>query len=309
MRLVRGLSPASDAFFLPKRMYICYLDESGTVEQSGNTDHFVLLGLAVRADSWRAKDGQVSAIKAKYSLGDAEIHTAWMARDYVEQRSIPNFAALDRVSRRRAVLGVRSLNLGRTSARQRTRELLKNYRKTEAYVHLTHDERLQCLDELATLIGSWSDIRLFSDAHAKKHANGVDHFSFAFEQVVTRFNTFLRNTGGGTLGLLVQDNNETESKRLTAAMRKYHRTGTLFARIDKIVETPMFVDSSLTSMIQLADICAYATRRFFDKGETRIFDKIRPRFDRYRTSLVGLRHFTARYQCRCDVCIEHGRSL
>ena len=77
---------------------------------------------------------------------------------------------------------------------------------------------MQCLDELADLIGSWTDIRIFADAHAKSLTTGVDHFSFAFEQVVTRFNTYLRNLGN-KLGLLVQDNNETESRRLTEAMR------------------------------------------------------------------------------------------
>lgn len=124
-------------------MYICYLDESGTVDAGGNTDHFVLLGLAVSAETWKAKDNQVSAIKSRYGLAEAEVHTAWMARDYVEQRSIPNFSNMDRASRRRAVLGVRALNLSRTANRATTKSILKNYGKTEAYVHLTQQERLQ----------------------------------------------------------------------------------------------------------------------------------------------------------------------
>jgi hypothetical protein len=288
-------------------MYICYLDESGTPEGTGNTDHFVLLGLAIPAATWKVKDAQVTAIKAEYGLENAEVHTAWMVREFPEQKVVPNFASLDHDARRKAVLGVRSLNLARARTRATTRELTKNYRKTQAYVHLTRDERRACLDELADLVNSWQDCRIFADAHDKNHVTRADCFAVAFEQVVTRFNTFLTKATTA-LGLLVQDNNDTQAKRLTEAMRVFHRQGTLWAQITQVVETPMFVDSELTSMIQIADLCAYATRRFFENGETRYFDKIRPRFDRTpRNMLVGLRHFTAAYQCRCTVCIEHGR--
>ena len=69
----------------------------------------------------------------------------------------------------------------------------------------------------------------------------------------------------------------------------------------------MFVDSELTSMVQLADLCAYAVRRFFEKGETNLFNKIKPRIDRNHGKLVGLRHFTSKHQCKCQVCVGHGR--
>lgn len=310
MRLLRG-NPRLRRFFLPRRptVYLCYLDESGAPEQTGNTDHFVLLGLAIPDHTWKQKDAQVSAIKVKYGLRDAEIHTAWMARDYPEQNAIPEIAKMDWIMRARTVRATRALNLGRAATRKETQSLKKNYLKTDAYVHLTRDERTKCLDELVALVGSWWDARLFADAHWKKHLQGKDIFRFAFEQVVTRFNTYLRVAAGGGLGLLVQDNNPTEASRLTQAMRKFHAEGTLFAQIDRVIETPFFVDSSLTSMIQVADLCAYATRRFFDNGETRYFDPIRSRFDRKGETLVGLRHFTSKYLCQCVICIHHGRPI
>lgn len=286
-------------------MYFCYLDESGVVEHGGNTDHFVFLGFAVPASTWKQKDTQVDSIKAKYGLRDAEVHTAWMAREYPEQKVIPSFESLNWEERRKAVFGTRTLNLARAT-RKSNKELLKNYRKTEAYVHLTRSERGACLTELAQLIGGWADIRIFCDAHSKQHLNGIDHFRIAFEQVVTRFNTFLTNATDD-LGLLVQDNNPTVSHRLTNIMRMYHRQGTLWSSIDKIVETPLFVDSELTSMVQLADLCAYATRRYFEKNERPLFDLIRGRFDRNQKWLVGLRHFTGKTKCQCEVCVDHGR--
>lgn len=286
-------------------MYFCYLDESGVVEHGVSTDHFVLLGFAVPAATWKQKDIQVNSIKAKYGLKDAEVHTAWMAREYPEQKVIPSFEGLNWEERRKAVLGTRTLNLARAT-RKSNKELLKNYRKTEAYVHLTRLERHACLTELAQLIGGWTDIRIFCDAHSKQHLNGIDHFRIAFEQIVTRFNTFLTNATDD-LGLLVQDNNPTVSRRLTDIMRTYHRQGTLWSTIDKIVETPLFVDSELTSMVQLADLCAYATRRYFEKNEQQLFALIRGRFDRNQKWLVGLRHFTGKTKCQCAVCVDHGR--
>lgn len=287
-------------------MYICYVDESGTVERTGNTEHFVLVGLAIPGETWRQKDDAVSAVKARYGLAEAEIHTAWMLREYAEQRAIPGFEGMPSHERVNAVKGARLLKLSKVTRDSRRREQVSSYRKTEAYIHLTRDQRTACVRELADLVGSWGDARAFGDAHNKRHVTATPHFDEAFAQVVTRFNSYLQYTGAGH-GLLVQDKNETVSRRLTEAMRKYHQQGTLWRRIERIVETPLFVDSHLTSMVQLADLLAYSTRRFFDNGETDLFNRIRGRFDRNRGYLVGLRHFTGPFQCRCAVCLDHGR--
>jgi hypothetical protein len=288
-------------------VYICYLDESGTPEAGGSADHFVLLGLAVPADTWKTKDAEVYAIKGKYGLEDREIHTAWMLREYPEQQTIPDFGAMDWESRRRATLAVRAMNLTRPRTNSQQRTLLKNYRKSEDYVHLTRIERSQLAQELADVVGSWDDARVFADAQAKRHAGGVASFEFAFEQVVTRFNTFLTLTDGPS-GLLVQDNNQTVSRKLTETMRRFNSRGTTWTAIGRIIETPLFVDSALTSMVQMSDLCAYATRRYFEKAETDLVDRIKPRIDRKPDgSLVGIRHFTGKYRCHCDVCEEHGR--
>lgn len=287
-------------------MYICYLDESGTVEPGGNSDHFVLLGLAIPAETWKAKDQQVLAIKRRFGLDASEIHTAWMARDYPEQSRVPDFDQLDWPTRRQAVIGVRAMNLGRARSRSQHASITKNYRKSEAYIHLSRAERVACLGELASLVGSWRDSRAFAEARAKRHVAAASAFDLSFEQVVTRFNKFL-TVVNGPYGLLVQDNNQTMALRLTAAMRRYHEAGTLWSAIDRIVETPLFVDSQLTSMIQMADICAYATRRFFERNERDLFRRVFPRFDRYHRTLVGLRHYTGGFKCQCHVCKAHGR--
>lgn len=291
-------------------MYICYMDESGTVEASGDSKHFVLVGLAVLAEAWKSKDAQVDEIKGRYGLSDSEIHTAWMLREYPEQNYIQGFEALSFDDRRKQVVSVRAQNAARMRTAKQQKSASINYRKTYAYIHLTKAQRVQCVRELADLVGSWADARLFAEAQKKSAlANGNGDFEEAFEQVVTRFNTCLKNVGG-VHGLLVQDNNETIADRLTRQMRKFHKSGTTWAKdIEFVVETPLFVDSELTSMVQLADLCAYAIRRFFDHNESDLLDRILPIFDRNYGKLVGIRHFTRAQSCSCKICVEHGRKV
>jgi hypothetical protein len=263
---------------------------------------------AIPAATWKEKDAQVDAIKLRYGLQDDEIHTAWMLREYPEQNYIPGFEDKPRAERRRLAIALRTQNLAKPRARAQHKSLLLNYRKTAVYLHLARDERRRCIEDLAGLIGSWTDARLFAEAQKKRALpNGEGDFEEAFEQVVTRFNTCLRNVGG-VHGLLVQDNNETVAERLTRQLRKFHKEGTTWARdIEFVVETPMFVDSQLTSMVQLADLCAYAIRRFCDNGEDNFLDRISPAFDRNAGKLVGMRHYTRADACACKLCIEHGR--
>ena len=288
-------------------MYICYLDESGTPEPTANSTHFVLIGMAIPGERWKEYDSLVGAIKVRYHLKEAEIHTAWMLRDYPEQRIVPDFGSLSYEERKKAVLGVRAMNLARPHGRSRTRELAKTYSKTAEYIHLTMDERRKLVIDLADLVSGWSDAVLFADAQDKTRAPSDKAFDFAFEQVVTRFNTFL-DSRGQSMGIIVQDNNRTIASRLTANMRRYHSKGTVWSHIDRIVETPLFVDSQLTSMVQIADLCAYAVRRFCEKNERDLFDRISGRFDAKGGHLVGIRHFTGKHPCACDICTAHGRS-
>ena len=87
-------------------------------------------------------------------------------------------------------------------------------------------------------------------------------------------------------------------------MRDFHKRGTLWTRVDRIIETPLFVDSTLTSMVQIADLCSYALRRYLENGEEGLFGRVFKRADRARSSTVGVRHFTER-PCQCEICASH----
>jgi len=272
------------------------LDESGTPELSGGTTHFVFLGLSIPADSWKSKDAEISAIKRRYQLRDEEIHTPWIARRYQEQDVISNFRDLTYDRRRLVVKTEREARLTHRAAVHglpKTKTLRKNFAKTAAYIHLTLTERHKLLSELADAISKWEDCFIFAEATDKTAFRGVPPatppFEEGFTQVVSRFHR--RLDSAGELGLLVQDSNPTISRRLTELMRRFYVDGTRWTSLPRIVETPLFVDSQLTSLVQMADLCAYATRRYMEKDERALFDKISSRFHK-----VGGRGQTLRGQ-------------
>ena len=296
-------------------MYMCYLDESGTAELAGSGTQFVYAGIAIPANTWKAKDVQIQNIKLRYALQEDEIHTAWIARQYPEQNRIINFVNLNHDDRRIEVLKQRTLNVNKRIAQGATDDKLKtmrkNYKKTFPYVHLTFDERNNFLIEVAQCIESWLDARVFFHAIDKTACNPAllpeaSIYETAFQELMSRFQFFLTNRGrhDGTsyLGLVVSDNNQSMEKKLRQLSRRIHQRGTRWVSIPNIVETPLFVNSETTNMVQVADVVAYSIRRLIEKDETDLFRPIFARVDRAGTGIVGGRHYTWSSPCSCLIC-------
>lgn len=304
------------AFLLPGRiiMFFCYIDESGTAQIPGNTSHFVLAGFAIPVDKWKYCDSEINKIKSKYLIGNSEIHTAWILRKYIEQTKIPDFQNLDYPTRRREVEKYRInelLKLQKNNVKL-YHQTKKNFHKTDNYIHLTFDERKQFIIEVAKLVGSWQFARLFAYCMDKVHfdpnraRNSIDEE--AFEQVVSRFETYLqiysKTKDTVEYGLLIHDNNETICKKHTNMMKNFHKGGTFWNTINNIIETPLFVNSELTGLVQIADLCGYAIRRYLENSENELFDFIFTRADRKNGNVVGVRHFTCS-TCECKICKSH----
>ena len=296
-------------------MYLCYIDESGTSDIPGNTSHFILAGVSLPIWRWRNADRDIEAIKHRYGLQDAEIHTGWLLRKYLEQSRISDFENLGWPQRKSEVARARTshlLQLQNSGKRRSYRQVKKNYAKTNAYIHLTLQERQAFVTEVAECVSEWGFARLFAECIDKVHFDPVRAQSSvdeqAFEQIVSRFEHFLRNmdvpAGQRNYGLLVHDNNETVERKHTLLMRNFHAKGTLWINIERIIETPMFVDSQLTSMVQIADLCSYTLRRYVENGEAGLFDIIYKRADRKGDRVVGVRHFT-HSACQCEICKAH----
>lgn len=314
-------------------MYLCYIDESGTASIPGNTSHYVLAGLSIPVWHWKDCEDEINTVKRKFALENNEIHVAWVLRSYREQDQISNFKDLDFDHRRYEVDKLRKteiLRLQNSKNRALHLQTKKNYRKTNAYVHLTLDERKLLVEELAKKVSSWGFARLFAECIDKIHFNpAIAPISLdeqALEQVVSRFEHYLRLTesasssstkSGGTpsgtpvfgtaqkpLGLLIHDNNPTVALRHTSLVKSFHRVGTFWTNLDHIIETPLFVNSELTSMVQNADLCSYSLRRYLENSESKLFDHVFKRAHRKASTAVGVRHFTSTL-CSCKICSSH----
>lgn len=295
-------------------MYLCYIDESGTPEVPGTTSHYVLAALTVPIYKWKVCEDEISRVKIKYDLLYAEIHTGWLIRNYTEQNKIAGFEDLSYNQRRAEVEKYRRAELLNLQKSSQTNKLLKqtrkNYLQTKNYTHLTLVERKAFILEVSQIIGNWGFARLFAECIDKiffdpaRAPKPVDEQ--AFEQIVSRVEQYLTSADGGSksFGLLIHDNNQTVAKRHTDLMKEFHKRGTFWTRISNIIETPLFVDSSLTSMIQMADVCGYAIRRYLENGETILFDEVFKRADRRGSTVVGVRHFS-NPSCSCKICSAH----
>ena len=310
------MTPISSRFFISTnhfQMYLCYIDESGTPQIPGNTSHYILAGITIPIGKWKSCEQDINRIKNTYKLTNAEIHTGWLLRNYTEQNKIRNFNSLDYNTRIYEVNKYRNvdlLKLQKSKNRWLYKQKKKNYSQTKNYIHLAHHERMSFVEEIAKTIGNWNFARLFAECIDKIHFNpaksnlSIDEQTF--EQIVSRFERFLKviDHVHPTYGMLIHDNNETVAKKHTELMKNFHKSGTFWTSIENIIETPLFVNSQLTSMIQIADVCAYSLRRYLENRNEKLFDHIFKRADRKDGIAVGVRHFTNFY-CDCKICKAH----
>lgn len=173
-------------------------------------------------------------------------------------------------------------------------------------------ERVHLVQQVADCVGNWGFCRMFVECIDKVHFDplktGQTISEQAFTQIVSRFEQFLEGeekaNGQKTYGMLVHDNNETVAHKHTEMMRLFQRLGTKWHSVDHIMETPLFVDSRLTRMVQVADLCSYAIRRYEENNEVDLFSRVFPRAHRLGNKAVGARHYT-KPACTCEICMAH----
>ncbi len=294
-------------------MKLFYLDESGNPELSGSSDSYVLVAIGIPIEKWTACDKAINQLKASYNLLSAEIHTAWMLRSYREQQEIAGFESMSYEDRRQAVIRLREEKVQSYKANkssQALKSLKKIYKNTEPYIHLSYRERERFIFDIATKIKSWSFARIFAEIMDKKDYHppkpNLTPESQAFERIVTRIEKYLSHISNEQkeYGLLIHDECESVTVSHVCNMKRYHRQGTFKSEIKHIIETPLFVSSEHTNMVQIADCCAYAIRRYYDSANSILYSPIKARADKIGSDIVGFNHYTANPLCECDLCIS-----
>ena len=306
-------------------MYLLYVDASGVPDIGGAPPLYCIVGLCIHEGTWFALERRLAGLKRRYSCsGESfELHAKDLVHRYPEQNQIKGFGDMDRQSRRSAVREARTKHLaglaGAKASQTRRRD-----KETDAFVHLTASERTELLADSLDLVGTHDGVRLFGEVVDKSH-----HFSMAgeedvvrssFTQIVSRFDQFLTTVNrvqeptSPQRGMLIMDNEPAHASKLAELLDRFRIDGHPFGVVHNVIETPMFVDSRSAGGIQLADICAYATRRYVEKQAADDspdginFHRIFAQFHRGGARLHGIRHYCARGSCVCAVCRERGHA-
>ena len=250
-------------------MYLLYLDESGTHPPSTRV---VVGGVAVFE-------------RAAY----------WLKRDLAETvgRFIP-----DEAQHQVAIHAPRLRTAG-------TRGL------PEPFASIPAAERRRLLDACySTLLVSRHPV-LFATVVDKDAAASGDAYRMAFEDVVSRFDLMLARFHAANRtqrGVVIMSESST-LRRAERASGPSVSEGTQWGRTRNLSEVPLFVAKSRTRLLQAAGLVTNEVWGRYEKGVSRHFDDMLPKFDREGTRLHGLTHRTAGVDaCWCPACFSYRAS-
>lgn len=126
------------------------------------------------------------------------------------------------------------------------------------------------------------DVRLFGAVIQKQSIPGDDPVTYAFEQLSSRFDLFLKRLynkhSDPQRGVILLDKSSTEQRIQTLA-REFKYTGHTWGQTNNYAEVPVFLDSRASRLIQLADLVAFALFRFYEHQDATFYDVIKNCFD------------------------------
>jgi len=168
-------------------------------------------------------------------------------------------------------------------------------------------KREEILDDVYNLIldTGFPNIVAFATALSLDAAkNAAQVRSDTFEEVCSEFNNFLiwqHRLGHTAKGLVIIDKNREDEYR---SLLSNFQAVTKYGYLGNVVDIPYFAQSHETRMLQLADFCAYAVFRYYEKQDDKYLNMILPRIYRRPQThqLDGLRHITNNKSCTCIAC-------
>jgi hypothetical protein len=179
----------------------------------------------------------------------------------------------------------------------------------EPWNSIGRPDRRKLLDRVYEAIASREDLVLFGIAMHKFSFPLVHPIQRVCEEMGGHFDKYLeyleieRPQHGKQRGLMIYDQSKHE-KTVQALMTQYRTTGASFGRVKRLAEVPLFTDSKMTRMLQLADFVAYAIFRNYESADVRFLNIIMKRFYQDAGRLHGLCHLISNYQeCYCAACL------
>ena len=181
-------------------------------------------------------------------------------------------------------------------------------RRSEPWKGLTQDgARGTIKSVLDVLANAYDTARAFACVVHKTSYPNQDPMAVAFEDLCSRFDRYLqrlRADGNTQRGLVILDKSAYETT-LQEMSVEFRTLGTRWGVIRHLADTPLFVDSRASRVIQLADHVAYAVFRRYQSGDTQYLDRIAHKFDAEDGILHGLAHKeSGNPYCMCIACLS-----
>jgi len=189
---------------------------------------------------------------------------------------------------------------------------IRGHRKQ--FEHLSFSVREEILESVYRVIRTshFPDLIVFAAVLDMNYAKDYFHARHVtFEEVCSAFNNFLiwqHRQDFTTKGMVVLDRNREEHYRqLLSDFKK----GTKYGYLGNVVDIPYFATCRETRMLQLADFCANAVFRHYEKKDSKAVNMILPKVYRLpgTSTLDGLRHLTKNENCDCIACISKTKKL
>ncbi len=169
------------------------------------------------------------------------------------------------------------------------------------------DRRRLIADALEVFRGpSRSNLRAFGMVVEKAAVSPDDPVEHAYEQICTRFDKFLmrryNRRNEKQRGLIVVDKSRYEDT-LQGLAHAFRNDATRWGSLRNLSEVPLFVDSRMSRLVQLADLVSFALWRRYERGNMDLLLKIVESFDREGRVYHGLYHKTRPgAACDCAAC-------
>lgn len=172
---------------------------------------------------------------------------------------------------------------------------IKDKKKRRTYIR-------HALAKCRVLQGNWA---LFGVVVEKANVSPEDPIEFAFEQICTRFDAFLKReyrNGNNQRGLMILDKSTRETRLQTLAT-DFRTDGHRYGVLRNLADVPMFVDSEATRLIQFADLVSYALWQKYERADNEFFEVVADSFDHEGGVVHGLLHrHSERAVCSCPYC-------
>lgn len=167
------------------------------------------------------------------------------------------------------------------------------------------DDRTAVYRQALTILADSKHVRIFAAAVHKGSLSPDDPMEYAFEQLCNRFDRYLgrlHQNHDTQRGLIILDESSYETS-LQTLCKEFRTAGHRWGQLYNLSDVPLFVNSKATRMIQFADLIAYSLRKYYENGDSSLFDIFAHRIDREGGVVHGLVHYVpADSGCNCQAC-------